>query len=251
MSDINTTTDNTDPQNEGTTPDVQAEVQQVPDTEVPDSPAPEEVAEETAAPTLEELLLRDHKERVLGKDRISASQMASYLSFLGYDPDSDEPVNPLESPFIVDVLGEYDLDMWKRIALKGKSALGSDAKKVDEAYVDMWEEWRDEQSNRPPKSHMWLKGVVAAALLIAEHQGEVEQLKVEDVIAKEKAEAEKAAAEAAEKAKAEAEAKQAEKAQADADAEAQAADKAAEDGDDSDTDRSVEDNEDESEEDSE
>jgi len=160
--------------------------------------APEEEVE-MEIPTIEDLLLRDHKEKVLGKDRISRKQMESYVRFLGYDPEADEPVNPLEGDFIVNVLGEYDTAMWARIAKQGKSALGPNAKDVHDAYIAMWEEWRDKQANRPPRSHMWLKGVVAAALLIAEHMGEdLTELAKEKPPTEEEL-AERAAQEAAEK----------------------------------------------------
>jgi hypothetical protein len=184
MSDITNTTDNVEQQDQPVVVDNPNAEGSTPDAPVEETPAP---------PTVEELLLRDHKERVLGKDKISAAQMASYLNFLGYDPEAETPVNPLEGAFFTEVLGGFNIDMLRRVALKGKSALGEKAKEVDDAYIAMWEEWKDGLSNRPPKSHMWLKGVVAAALLIAEHHGELEQLKVEDVIAKEKAEAEERA----------------------------------------------------------
>lgn len=136
----------------------------------------EGTVEETDAPTVEELLLKDHKQKVLGKDRISKSQMQSYREFLTHDPESgDELASPLQHPLIADLLADYDAAMWGRIAKQGKSALGEKAKEVDDAYCDMWEEWRDQQANRPPKSHKWLKGAVAAALLIAESIGEMEQ----------------------------------------------------------------------------
>ena len=149
--------------------------------------APEETPE---PPSVEELLLRDHKSKVLGKDRISKSQMQSYLKFLSTNPETGqqevfgedeevpegvEPRSLLEHPFITDILGPFDTTMWGQIAKYGKNRLGDQAKEVDEAYVDMWTEWKATQSPVPPKSHMWLKGITAAALLIAEREGELTQ----------------------------------------------------------------------------
>jgi hypothetical protein len=161
-------------------------------------------------PTIEDLLLKDHKERVLGKDKISRSQMASYLEFFKTDPETGEVAEDMGDvmahPLLTDVLGEYDTEMWAKIAKQGKSALGEKAKDVDEKYIAMWNEWKDNSGHGSsvPKSHMWLKGVVAAALLIAESY---EEAQATIAAATEKAEAEKAAkaeAEATKKAEEEA-----------------------------------------------
>lgn len=172
-------------------------------------------------PTIEDLLLKDHKEKVLGKDKISRSQMASYLEFFKTDPETGEVAETLEDvmshPLIADVLGEYDAEMLAKIAKQGKSALGEKAKDVDETYIAMWNEWKDNSGHGSsvPKSHMWLKGVVAAALLISESYeesiaaiAEAETKAAEEKAAKEAKEAkeaeEKAAADAAKAAEAEA-----------------------------------------------
>jgi hypothetical protein len=109
-------------------------------------------------PDIADLLRRS--QALVVRDSISRPQMESYVAFLG-----DQP---LQHPLMAGVLGEYDRVMWERIARDGKSALGEKSGEVDRAYIAMWEEWQETQPNRPPRSHIWLKGVVAAALAIAD-----------------------------------------------------------------------------------
>jgi hypothetical protein len=138
--------------------------------DTPEQPTtPAEVAVEVSTepevqpPTVEELLLKGHKERVLGKDRISAKQMSSYLKFLTDKGDE----------FADEVMGTHDENVWKAVARGGKSAVPN-GKDVDDKFVALWNEWKSEQQDPGSisKSHMWLKGVCAAALLIAMHNDE-------------------------------------------------------------------------------
>jgi hypothetical protein len=204
-----TVTEGTEPVN---TEAAEAAVETVEET------APEETPE---PPSVEELLLRDHKSKVLGKDRISRSQMQSYLKFLSTNPETGqqevfgedeevpegvEPRSILQHPFITDILGQFDTQTWGLVAKYGKNRLGDKQDEVDSAYVDMWNEWKATQSPVPPKSHMWLKGIVAAALLIAEREGELTQDRWETPVEQEATSATEQAIEAA---TAEAEAKDA------------------------------------------
>lgn len=152
-------------QDNGTTEATEATEGSTPDAPTEPAEVAVEVGTEPEAiepPTVEELILKDHKERVLGKDRISRNQMKSYIKFL---TDKGED--------FVEVMGTQDTNVWAAVAKRGKSAMPN-GKDVDAKFVELWGEWKGEQPNPGDisGSHMWLKGVCAAALLIAMYNDE-------------------------------------------------------------------------------
>ena len=43
-------------------------------------------------------------------------------------------------------------------------------KLIDDVYLAMWEPWAAAQTSPPPRSHCWVKGVVATGIALAEEQ---------------------------------------------------------------------------------
>lgn len=93
----------------------------------------------------------------LSADRISRLQVASYLAFFE------------DTTFFEDALGAFDQEALHALARDGKRA--ANGKELDADYVEAWEQWRP---SSVPKSHMWIKGMVATALAVAEEAPSVE-----------------------------------------------------------------------------
>lgn len=100
------------------------------------------------------LTLTDH---VVGRNKISSRQHATYVAFLSYEQDT---------PFhaAVNALSQEDLEA---VAHDGYSALGDAGKDLDALFCAAWDAWVASLPVAPPKSHKWIKGVLATAIILS------------------------------------------------------------------------------------
>lgn len=201
------------------------------DTPTGDDVEVQEPEEEAVKEAPYYMKLLEHHNDLLGKDKISAKQMRSFLAFL---TNGDENANPLQHPFVTDELGRYGRETLAIIARDGRHKAipnREEANALDEKYLEHWNAWRDagqpgfEEKLSSNYGGAWLKGIVCTVLLISEdlgveeggvserypRQAELERIKSERAAAEAKARREaqeKAEAEAAAKKAAEEEAKE-------------------------------------------
>ena len=92
------------------------------------------------------------EQHVTGRNKVGKNQWKSYTAYL----DSQEGL-----AFIAGL----DLETMQAIARGGYSSIPN-GKDLDAEYVASWARWVATQEVAPPKSHMWIKGVCVAALVI-------------------------------------------------------------------------------------
>ena len=92
----------------------------------------------------------------LGRNTISSPQMRTYDAFLSHEH-ADNPFH--------DALALLTADEVASVAKFGYSALGPAGKALDIAFCVCWDAWVATLPVAPPKSHMWIKGLLAAALI--------------------------------------------------------------------------------------
>jgi len=91
-------------------------------------------------------------QHVLGRNKIGKRQWASYHVFLA----SDQGLSWLAS------LTQEETETLARL---GWSKVPG-GRAIDERFVAAWASWASSLPVAPPKSHMWSKGVAAAALIL-------------------------------------------------------------------------------------
>src|SRR4051794_25955573 len=91
-------------------------------------------------------------QHVVGRNKISSRQRATYEAFLAYEQ---------ETPFhaAVNALAQEDLEL---VARHGYSAIAC-GKDLDDLFCAAWDAWVATLEVAPPKSHKWIKGVLATA----------------------------------------------------------------------------------------
>ena len=96
-------------------------------------------------------------QHVVGRNKISAAQRTSYEAFLAYEQDTPfhEAVNALSQ------------DQLELVARLGYSALGPQGKALDTLFCAAWDAWVATLPVAPPKSHKWIKGVLATAIILS------------------------------------------------------------------------------------
>jgi hypothetical protein len=94
-------------------------------------------------------------------DRIREAQARTYLAFLGEDS--------MAHPLFTQILAGLTPDQLTALANVGKSAIPN-GRLLDKKFVAMWEDWAAKQPGPVPVSHMWIKGVVAFALALADER---------------------------------------------------------------------------------
>jgi hypothetical protein len=100
------------------------------------------------------LTLTDH---VVGRNKISSRQRATYEAFLAYEQHT-------EFHAAVNALTQDELEA---VARHGYSALGPAGKLLDGLFCDAWDGWVATLEVAPPKSHKWIKGVLATAIILS------------------------------------------------------------------------------------
>jgi hypothetical protein len=96
------------------------------------------------------------EQSIVGRNTISSAQMASYTTFLDTELDA-----PFASALIA--LSAEDAAL---IARHGYSAVPQ-GKDLDGLFCAAWDKWVAGLDVKPPKSHKWIKGVLAAALILS------------------------------------------------------------------------------------
>ena len=94
-------------------------------------------------------------QHVIGRNKISHAQRASYVAFLAYEQ---------QTPFH-DACNALTQEELERVAHDGYSALGSRGKALDALFCAAWDAWVETLEVAPPKSHKWIKGVLAIAII--------------------------------------------------------------------------------------
>lgn len=97
------------------------------------------------------------EQAIVGRNTISRAQMASYTAFLSCE---------LDAPF-ASAMQALTADECAAVAHSGYSALGSAGKPLDTLFCAAWDKWVATLPVAPPNSHKWIKGVLAAALILS------------------------------------------------------------------------------------
>lgn len=95
------------------------------------------------------------EQSIVGRNTISAAQMRSYAAFLDTDTGAfGQAINALSA------------EDCALVARLGYSAIAG-GKDLDTVFCAAWDRWVATLEVAPPKSHKWIKGVLAAALILS------------------------------------------------------------------------------------
>jgi hypothetical protein len=95
------------------------------------------------------------EQAIIGRNTISSAQMASYTAFLDTDTGAfGHAINALSA------------DDCASVARLGYSSIAG-GKDLDTLFCAAWDAWTATLEVAPPKSHKWIKGVLAAALILS------------------------------------------------------------------------------------
>lgn len=94
------------------------------------------------------------EQHTMGRNKIGKNQWATYLAYLDHQEGRA-------------YIAGLPVEEMQAIARGGYSSLPH-GKLLDEEYIASWARWTATLETTPPKSHMWIKGVCAAALILTE-----------------------------------------------------------------------------------